>query len=273
MLTRLFGRQKETQAPTPLVTSTPAAPMDAAAFMDKSVKRQADYTQKINGINAELRTIQQQLQNPRITPFQRENLTQLARRKIQQRKTYESQVSHMGQVTQNFEQQAMVMERMQAAKEIYQMKKEHVSQMQEAQGSMGFEVDDIEDLNDEFDELAYNQAEIDEVLSRPFATAETINDSDLNDELTALGDLDSLPDPISTMPGQASSYGVLDTIGGGGGSSSFGIAELDSLRTGGNTSSNTASSAPWLQPIYADPTPSAPQSQSSAPRVQESLRY
>jgi hypothetical protein len=267
MLTRLFGRQKEQPQVSQATPAVSAPPIDAAAFMDKSVKRQADYTQKINAINAELRIIQQQLQNPRITPFQRENLTQQARRKIQQRKTYESQVSHMGQVTQNFEQQAMVMERMQAAKEIYQMKKEHVSQMQEAQGSMGFEVDDIEELNEEFDELAYNQTEIDEVLSRPFATAETINDSDLNDELAALGDLDSLPDPVGIPGTSGQSYGVTDYATAGAG---YGVAELDALRT--NTSGSHQSAAPWLQPVYAEASTSAPTAP-SAPRVQEGMRY
>lgn len=267
MLTRLFGRQKEQPQAPEAAPAASAPPIDAAAFMDKSVKRQADYTQKINTINGELRIIQQQLQNPRITPFQRENLTQQARRKIQQRKTYESQVSHMGQVTQNFEQQAMVMERMQAAKEIYQMKKEHVSQMQEAQGSMGFEVDDIEELNDEFDELAYNQTEIDEVLSRPFATAETINDSDLNDELAALGDLDSLPDQVGIPGSDGHSYGVQDYSGG----EKYGVAELDSLRT--STTGSQQSAAPWLQPVYADSNPSAPTAGSAPSRVQEGLRF
>eukprot|EP01113_Clastostelium_recurvatum_P047123 TRINITY_DN834_c0_g1_i1.p1 TRINITY_DN834_c0_g1~~TRINITY_DN834_c0_g1_i1.p1 ORF type:complete len:234 (-),score=77.99 TRINITY_DN834_c0_g1_i1:77-721(-) len=171
---RIFGSSKPT---------TPAPTLDDG--IKKLDTRVVALDEKIKKLEVELQGYKQQLAKVRPGPAQT-GIKQKAMRVLKQKKMYEGQRDQlMGQVS-NMEQTHFMTQNMQDTITTVAAMREGAKTMKTQFKSI--KIDDIEDLHDELQDLMDDNNEIQEAMSRSYATPDDVDEDDLEAELEALGD-------------------------------------------------------------------------------------
>eukprot|EP01102_Stenamoeba_stenopodia_P015230 TRINITY_DN5175_c0_g1_i1.p1 TRINITY_DN5175_c0_g1~~TRINITY_DN5175_c0_g1_i1.p1 ORF type:complete len:240 (+),score=81.94 TRINITY_DN5175_c0_g1_i1:62-721(+) len=171
---RLFGASKPKQ-PAPTL----------GEMCDNLDKRAGSLDDKIKKLDTELVQIREQI-NKTKSPAIKNQLKQKAMRLLKQKKMYENQRDQVMGQQFNLTQADLARESMQATVTT-------VAAMKEANSTMKnqfkeIKIDDIENIYDEMEDLLEQSNEISDTLARSFSLPFDVDESELDDELAALGD-------------------------------------------------------------------------------------
>ncbi|KAK2704834.1 charged multivesicular body protein 5-like [Artemia franciscana] len=183
-MNRLFGKPKE-KAPAPSVA-------DAIKTVDE---RADNVEKKIAQLDNELRKYKEQMKKMREGPSK--NAVKLrAMRVLKQRKTYEQQLESMRNQSFNMEQASYTTQMLKDTQTTVKAMQMGVKDMKKEFKKVS--LDDLEDLQDDLADLLEDANEVQEVLSRSYATPD-VDESELEAELEALGDEIALDEDASYL--------------------------------------------------------------------------
>eukprot|EP01103_Thecamoeba_quadrilineata_P014917 TRINITY_DN4568_c0_g1_i1.p1 TRINITY_DN4568_c0_g1~~TRINITY_DN4568_c0_g1_i1.p1 ORF type:complete len:228 (-),score=45.95 TRINITY_DN4568_c0_g1_i1:894-1577(-) len=175
---RFFGAAKP-QAPGPSLNDMGETLEKRATSLDERIKK----------LDVELIGYRDQLKKTK-SPAITNQIKQKAARVMQQKKMYETQREQLMSQRFNLEQASFAAETMMTtAMTVQSMRDANKTMKQQFKAT---KIEDIEDLYDDMEDLLETNNEIQDTLSRSFASPYDIDEADLEDELNALGDLDEL---------------------------------------------------------------------------------
>ncbi|XP_071479709.1 charged multivesicular body protein 5-like [Diadema antillarum] len=186
-MNRLFGKGKPKEPPPSL--------QDCISNVDS---RAGSIEKKISMLDAELKKYKDQMKRMRDGPA-KNTVKQKALRVLKQRKMYESQLDNMRQQSFNMEQANFATQTLKDTKATVDAMKTGVKSMKKEFKKVN--LDEIEDLQDEMEDMLEQANEVQETLSRSYATPD-VDEDDLEAELEALGD-DMLMDDDSSYLDEA----------------------------------------------------------------------
>ncbi|XP_786663.1 charged multivesicular body protein 5 [Strongylocentrotus purpuratus] len=172
-MNRLFGKGKPKEPPPNLT--------DCISNVDS---RAGSIEKKISMLDVELKKYKDQMKRMRDGPA-KNTVKQKALRVLKQRKMYESQLDNMRQQSFNMEQANYATQTLKDTKATVDAMKTGVKSMKKEFKKV--DLDEIEDLQDEMEDMLEQANEVQESLSRSYATPD-VDEDDLEAELEALGD-------------------------------------------------------------------------------------
>lgn len=181
-MNRLFGGKKD----EPTLE-------DASHKMDDRVK---SVDERIAKLDAELFKLKDLIK--RTTGPTQQRHKQRAVQLLQQKRTYEKQQDSMMQQQFNIDQIQFTMDTMKDTQTQVKAMKNAKKQLQK--DLKKYDIDKIDDLQDDLAELYYDTQEIQEIMGRSYEVPDDVDDMELLNELEALdeggvGDMDYLNDP------------------------------------------------------------------------------
>jgi len=170
---RFFGSNKATPGPT----------------LDEATKRMdgrmGQMDEKINKLNQELMAYDKQIKATRPGPAQNA-IKQKAIRVLQQKKMYERQREQIASQSFNMEQTKFATESMRDTITTVAAMKQGAKEMKTQLKHI--KIEEVDDLQDDMQDLLDYNNEIQESLSRAYATPDTLDESELEAELMSMGE-------------------------------------------------------------------------------------
>ncbi|XP_053739217.1 charged multivesicular body protein 5 [Synchiropus splendidus] len=184
-MNRIFGRGKPRTPPPNL--SDCIGNVDARA---DSIEK------KIGRLDAELMKYKDQMKKMRDGPS-KNIVKQKALRVLKQKRMYEGQREQLAQQSFNMEQANYTIQTLKDTKTTVEAMKIGAKEMKRAYKDV--KIDQIDDLQDQLEDMMEDANEVQEALSRSYATPDDIDEDDLEAELDALGDELLLDDDSSYL--------------------------------------------------------------------------
>ncbi|XP_041460063.1 charged multivesicular body protein 5-like isoform X1 [Lytechinus variegatus] len=198
-MNRLFGKGKPKEPPPNLT--------DCISNVDS---RSGSIEKKISMLDAELKKYKDQMKRMRDGPS-KNTVKQKALRVLKQRKMYESQLDNLRQQSFNMEQANYATQTLKDTKATVDAMKTGVKTMKKEFKQI--DIDEIDDLQDDMEDMLEQANEVQESLSRSYATPD-VDEDDLEAELEALGDDMLMDDDTSYLDEAASAPAAPDSLPG-----------------------------------------------------------
>eukprot|EP00042_Codosiga_hollandica_P040858 m.357392 g.357392 ORF g.357392 m.357392 type:complete len:213 (+) comp55972_c0_seq1:106-744(+) len=189
---RLFGKGKE-KAPPPSLTDV----------ISNTDGRADSVQKKIAKLDAELLTYKNQMAKMPEGPS-KNMVKQRALRVLKQKKTYEAQYGNLQQQSFNMEQANYAIQTVKDTKTMVTAMKEGTKAMKKEM--KGFDINEVEDVQDDMEDFLDQANEIQETLSRSYGVCPDVDDADLEAEFGQLDtleldfDSESIPSAPSAEP-------------------------------------------------------------------------